>query len=122
MTKNKKKKSSVSQQTESRPSLLEVLGLKRVVDIFLSERLHFFLGMVLFAMSVCMIGSFFSYLTTGADDQSIIENPHPGELNTLGTMNSKTFATGMSRTAAKTPKPKAFSNNGNGSLLNVSRL
>ena len=80
MAKNKKKKSAASRSSEPRPSLLEVLGLRRVADIFMNERLHFFLGMTLFAVSVCMAWAFVSYLTTGAADQSIIENLREGEL------------------------------------------
>ena len=80
MAKNKKKKVTTPRQDESRPSFLEVLGLKRVVDIFLNERLHFFVGMLLFAVSVCMAWSFVSYLSTGIADQSLIENLRAGEL------------------------------------------
>lgn len=83
MTKVKKKKPSTvrQSQSESRPSLLSVMGMSRVVDIFLNERLHFFLGMLLFAFSVCLAWAFVSYLTTGTADQSIIENLHQGELS-----------------------------------------
>ena len=80
MVKNKKKKSAASHSGEPRPSLLEAMGLRRVADIFMSERLHFFLGVTLFAVSVCMAWAFVSYLTTGAADQSLIENLRDGEL------------------------------------------
>ena len=82
MAKAKKKKPSTPRQSqgEPRPSLLTVLGLRRVADIFLNERLHFFIGMLLFAMSLCMAWAFVSYLTTGAADQSIIENLRNGEM------------------------------------------
>jgi S-DNA-T family DNA segregation ATPase FtsK/SpoIIIE len=80
MGKKKKKNTTNSRQKESRPSLLQALGLQRVVDIFLNERLHFFLGMILFAVSVCMTWAFISYLTTGTVDQSMIENLRNGEL------------------------------------------
>ena len=80
MVKNKKKKSAASRSREPRPSLLEAMGLSRVADIFKNERLHFFLGMTLFAVSVCMVWAFVSYLTTGTADQSIIENLREGEL------------------------------------------
>ena len=92
----KKKKSSAPRQSEHRPSLLEVLGLKRVMDIFLNERLHFFLGFLFGAVAFCLTWSFVSYLTTGAEDQSIIENLHNGELaneggkfqNTIGSLGA----------------------------------
>ena len=98
MVKNKKKKLSSRRHEEPKASLLEVLGLKRIVDIFLNERLHFFLGMLLFAISVCMAWSFVSYLTTGSADQSLIENLQQGELaneerkfqNAIGSMGAYT--------------------------------
>ncbi len=80
MARNKKKKSAPSRNKEPRPSILEVLGLRRVADIFMNERLHFFLGMLLFAVAVCMAWAFASYLTTGTADQSLIENLREGEL------------------------------------------
>ena len=80
MAKNKRKKSAAPRQSEPRPSLLEVMGLRRVADIFMNERLHFFIGMLLFAVSVCMAWAFVSYLTTGTADQSLIENLRDGEL------------------------------------------
>ena len=46
----------------------------------MNERLHFFIGMTLFAVSVCMAWAFVSYLTTGTADQSLIENLREGEL------------------------------------------
>ena len=80
MAKNKRKKSAAPRQSEPRPSLLEVMGLRRVADIFMNERLHFFIGMLLFAVSVCMAWAFVSYLSTGTVDQSMIENLRQGEL------------------------------------------
>ena len=68
----KKKKKTTS--SGSRPSLLESLGLQHITQIFQNERMHFFLGMLLFAISLCLIWSFISYFTTGAADQSLIEN------------------------------------------------
>ena len=80
MTKKKKKNGSSSRSQAQRKSFLETLGLQRIADIFLNERMHFFLGMVLFAVSGCMVWAFVSYLTTGAADQSIIENLRDGEM------------------------------------------
>jgi len=75
----KKKKKTTS--SGSRPSLLESLGLQHITQIFQNERMHFFLGMLLFAISLCLIWSFISYFTTGAADQSLIENPHPDDMS-----------------------------------------
>jgi S-DNA-T family DNA segregation ATPase FtsK/SpoIIIE len=56
------------------------LGLRHISQVFQNERLHFFLGMLLFALSVCLTWAFVSYFTTGAADQSIIENLREGDL------------------------------------------
>ncbi|UPS45885.1 DNA translocase FtsK [Prevotella sp. E15-22] len=60
--------------------MLESLGLRHISQVFQNERLHFFLGMLLFALSVCLTWAFVSYFTTGAADQSIIENLREGDL------------------------------------------
>ena len=80
MAKKRKKNNSSNSSQAQKPSLLETLGLQRVVDIFQNERLHFFLGMLLFAVSVCMAWAFVSYLTTGAADESLIENLRDGDI------------------------------------------
>ena len=66
--------------SQSKTTLLEALGMKRITDLFHNERLHFFLGMVLLAVSICMLLSFISYLTTGQADQTLIESPKAGEM------------------------------------------
>ena len=75
-----KKKSKKSMSQSASPSMLESLGLRHISQIFQNERLHFFLGMLLFALSVCLTWAFVSYFTTGAADQSIIENLREGDL------------------------------------------
>ncbi len=99
MAKNKKKKSSTaSRQQKNSLSLLESLGLQRIADIFLSERLRIFLGVVICSVSIIMAWAFVSYLYTGADDQSIIENLRAGELideklkfhNSIGSLGAYT--------------------------------
>ena len=79
--KTDKRKSKTVQRGEPKKSLLEALGLKRIIEIFQNERLHFFLGMVTFALSICMTWAFVSYFTTGGVDQSIIENLRDGDLS-----------------------------------------
>ena len=75
------RKSKKTQKNEPKsPSLLEALGLKRITQIFQNERLLFFIGMVLFVTSCCMVFAFISFLTTGQNDVSIIENLRSGEM------------------------------------------
>ena len=54
--------------------------MHHIVNFFLNEKLHFVLGMILFALAVCVTWSFVSYFTTGQADQSYIEHIHQGEL------------------------------------------
>ena len=75
-----KKKGKKSASQGPRMSLLESLGIKNIIQIFQNERLHFFLGMLLFALSICLTWAFVSFFTTGAADQSIIENLREGDL------------------------------------------
>ena len=72
MAKKKKTKSE-----KSSTSLTGVLGFK---DIFLSERVKFIFGILLFALAIYMMFAFISYFTTGAADQSMIEDPRDGEV------------------------------------------
>jgi len=75
-----KKKKKTTKTDESRPSFMGSLGLSRFSQIFQNERLRFFIGMLLFAISCCMILSFISFFTTGQADMSIIENLRSGEM------------------------------------------
>ena len=75
-----KKNKKNNRNADSRPSLMEALGLSRITQIFQNERLLFFLGMLLFAVSCCMVVSFISFFTTGQVDVSMIENLREGEL------------------------------------------
>jgi S-DNA-T family DNA segregation ATPase FtsK/SpoIIIE len=72
-TKNKKAKNTA-------PSMMESIGLSSFKQMFQNERLHFILGMLLFATSVFLIWAFISYFTTGQADQSIIETTKEGEM------------------------------------------
>ncbi|MGX8695993.1 MAG: DNA translocase FtsK 4TM domain-containing protein, partial [Prevotella sp.] len=75
-----KKKKKSARDDESRTSMMEALGLSRITQIFMNERLRFFIGTLLFAVSGCMVFSFISFFTTGQADMSIIENLRTGEL------------------------------------------
>ena len=75
-----KKKQKNNKNNVPRPTLMEALGVSRVANFFQNERLLFFLGMLLFAVSVCMVVSFVSFFTTGQVDMSVIENLRAGEL------------------------------------------
>ena len=72
MAKKKKEKKS-HKHTE----LSSVLGFDK---IFHNERLNFILGIIIIAVALFMALSFVSYLSTGAEDQSMIEDPQEGEI------------------------------------------
>ena len=76
MTKKRKKIPS----KDKRPSLMEALGIDHIIEIFQNERLYFFIGVLMFAVSICMGLSFFSFFSTGAADQSLIENLRSGDM------------------------------------------
>ena len=69
------KKKKVKNEKSSANSLSGVLGFK---DIFLNERLKFIFGLVLFGLAIYMMFAFISYFSTGAADQSLIEDPREG--------------------------------------------
>ena len=68
-------------KTEQKPSSLrETLGMSSLLR---SERTDFLLGLIIVLFAVYTFVAMFSYLNTGAADQSILENMRPGEwLNT----------------------------------------
>ena len=68
----KKKK----QRHQSTP-FMEALGAK---NIFQNEKINFILGIFLLGIAIYMILSFVSFFTTGAADQTLIEQPRDGEL------------------------------------------
>ena len=70
------KKRKKSEHTAS--SLAEAMGFK---NLFHNERLNFFIGLLLVIISVYLILAFISYFTTGAADQSMIEELRSGEMN-----------------------------------------
>ncbi len=70
----KKKKEKKPQKTSS---LSEVLYFD---NIFHNEKLNFGLGLLLAAAALFLIMAFVSYLSTGAADQSLIEDPLEGEI------------------------------------------
>jgi S-DNA-T family DNA segregation ATPase FtsK/SpoIIIE len=70
-----KKKKAKSEKEAS--GLLKILGMN---DIFHHERVNFFIGFLLIIVAVYMILAFVSYFTTGAADQSLIEDLKEGEI------------------------------------------
>ena len=72
MAKKKKEK-----KAEKRSSLLNVLSLDK---IFYNETLNFTIGIALALVSIVLILAFVSFLSTGAADQSLIEDPREGEI------------------------------------------
>ncbi len=72
-----KKKSSKTQAPESSQTLLEALGIDHIIH---NERLRFIVGVILFLTTVYIGMSFVSFFTTGAADQSYIDELYEGEL------------------------------------------
>ena len=74
-------------------NLTKVLGFK---DMFHNEKLNFVLGCLLVCVAIYLILAFISYFSTGAADQSLIEDPRDGEMinanhefsNTCGSVGS----------------------------------
>ena len=64
-------------ETSTKRSFTGVLGF---TNIFHNEKLNFFLGLLLIGVAVYFIMAFISYFTTGAADQSLIEDPREGEI------------------------------------------
>ena len=64
-------------ETSTKRSFTGVLGF---TNIFHNEKLNFFLGLLLVSVAVYFIMAFISYFTTGAADQSLIEDPREGEI------------------------------------------
>ena len=64
-------------ELDNRPSFAESIGLD---NVFHNEKLNFFLGLILFALSSYLILSFVSFFSTGQADQSLLENLREGEM------------------------------------------
>ena len=75
-----KKKTKRSQNKGNTKTLGEATGFSKILEFTRSEKVHFFIGIVLLAISICMAWSFVSFFTTGAYDQSIIENLRPDDM------------------------------------------
>ena len=63
-------------KNQQKVSFIEALGVK---NIFHNDILHFFTGIILLAVSIYFMLSFISFFSTGAADQSLIENSVEGE-------------------------------------------
>lgn len=50
-----------------------------ISNIYNNERTDFYLGLLALAFAIFLIVAMFSYLSTGADDQSLLDNMRPGE-------------------------------------------
>ena len=87
------KKKSESKSKNNGFNLTKVLGFK---EMFHNEKLNFVLGCVLVCVAIYLILAFISYFSTGAADQSLIEDPRDGEIqnvhhefsNTCGSIGS----------------------------------
>ena len=80
MSRNTDRKKTRSRSKANTKTLGEAMGFTKILDFTRSEKVHFFLGIILLAISVCMAWSFVSFFTTGAFDQSIIENLRSGDM------------------------------------------
>jgi len=76
-TKMAKKKSNKTRVDKPASSLADALGFGKLLH---NERLNFFIGVVLFIVSIYAALAFVSYFFTGAADQSVIDELHAGEL------------------------------------------
>lgn len=76
MGKKKTNKINKVPKSTERKSFGEVLGINKIFD---NEKTNFLGGFVLVVMAIFLIIAFSSYITTGADDQSLLEDPRPGE-------------------------------------------
>ena len=61
-------------------NLADVLEFK---DMFHNEKLNFVLGCLLVCVAIYLILAFISYFSTGAADQSLIEDPRDGEIQNV---------------------------------------
>ena len=75
-----KRKVKKGQKKTGTSSIGMVTGFSRIIEFFKSEKVHFMFGILLLAVSVCMVWAFVSFFTTGASDQSIIENLHSEDM------------------------------------------
>ncbi len=73
----KKKTSSKASHEKTASSFKEALGIDK---IFHNERINFVIGFCLLIIAGYLTWAFFSYFTTGAADQSMIEAPRNGEI------------------------------------------
>ena len=70
-----KKKNEKKTRTSSGHSWFS--GIK---NIFLNEKFNFVIGILLVGIAIYLTFAFVSYFTTGAADQSLIEDPREGEV------------------------------------------
>jgi len=90
---NSKRTSSRSSQKSS--GFLEALGIRHIFD---SEKVAIFVGLAILAVAIFFVIAFISYFTTGAADQSLIDDPKEGEVlnesrifsNTCGSIGAYT--------------------------------
>ncbi|MBQ8486063.1 MAG: DNA translocase FtsK 4TM domain-containing protein [Prevotella sp.] len=73
-----KKKTSKNKTEGLAINLPEALGIDKILH---NERLNFFIGFLLFIVSIYLTLAFISFFTTGAADQSIIEELREGEIS-----------------------------------------
>ena len=75
MAKRSKKEKSRNERNST--SFWGAVGADKILH---NERVNFFIGLLLLALTIYFVLSFVSFFTTGAADQSLIEDPRPDEL------------------------------------------
>lgn len=64
--------------------LKTITNASGVKEILTSETIKFLSGVILLLTAIFMVLAFSSFFVTGAEDQSILEDPRPGELRNIG--------------------------------------
>lgn len=64
--------------------LKTITNASGVKEILTSETIKFLSGVTLLLTAIFMVLAFSSFFVTGAEDQSILEDPRPGELRNIG--------------------------------------
>lgn len=62
---------------------VNVTSTNKIAAFFDNETIHFTLGLLLVIFSVYLLLAFTSFFFTGASDQSILDNPNPGQLSAV---------------------------------------
>lgn len=62
---------------------IDLTLMQKISSLFDNETIHFILGLTMVIFSVYLLLAFTSFFFTGAADQSILDNPEPGQLSSI---------------------------------------